>query len=257
MQNLLLTAQRHIRQNGDYMKKTTALILLITLLSIALFSCANIPADEFNMGYSGNYGYTYDGYNYASVDFRAGSDYTFATEDFTMKKGDELFYATGFITKTRESTVTVGSEEKTVTLCTVSDHAFTRAKTLSEVKVVFDTVINEECVIYYLDEPLSENPELKQNEGISLFVVMTIVFSLISVITFVSYALDKLKAKLKWWRIPENVLLALSFFGGGVGGYLAMNIFRHKTRRKLFHFVNIVGIVWQVGLLVFLAIKGI
>ena len=244
-------------KNGDYMKKTTALILLITLLSIALFSCTDIPEDEFNIGYSGSHGYTYDGYNYASIDFRAGDDHVFATEDFTMKNGDELFYATGFITKTRESTVTVGSEEKTVTLCTVSDHAFTRAKALSEIKVVFDTKITDECVIYYLDTPLSENPELKQNEGISLFVVMTIVFALISVIAFVAYTLDKLKAKLKWWRIPEKVLLLLSFFGGGIGGYLAMNLFRHKTTKKLFHFVNIIGIVWQVGLLVLLAIKGI
>ncbi|MBQ8322125.1 MAG: DUF1294 domain-containing protein [Clostridia bacterium] len=91
----------------------------------------------------------------------------------------------------------------------------------------------------------------------SIFKIALITFSAISAITFLAYALDKLKAKLKWWRISEKALLLLSFFGGGVGGYLAMNLFRHKTTRKKFHLINILGIIWQVGLLIFLVINEI
>ena len=74
----------------------------------------------------------------------------------------------------------------------------------------------------------------------------------ISFLTFLLYAADKEKAKKNAWRIPEKTLLLLSFFGGAVGGYLAMNMVRHKTRKWYFHFVNIVGLIWQIALLAYL-----
>lgn len=70
-------------------------------------------------------------------------------------------------------------------------------------------------------------------------------------VTFYAYTIDKAKAKKKAWRIPEKVLLALSFFGGAAGGYLAMNVVRHKTKKWYFHIVNILGLAWQVILLVY------
>jgi uncharacterized membrane protein YsdA (DUF1294 family) len=74
----------------------------------------------------------------------------------------------------------------------------------------------------------------------------------ISLLTFFVYAVDKQKAKKQAWRIPEKVLLGLSFFGGALGGYLAMNIVRHKTRKWYFHLINWLGLAWQVLLLVYL-----
>ncbi len=74
----------------------------------------------------------------------------------------------------------------------------------------------------------------------------------ISLITFLLYAADKRRAIKGKWRISEKKLLGFSFFGGGVGGYLAMFLTRHKTRKFKFHFVNILGILWQIGLLVYL-----
>ena len=70
--------------------------------------------------------------------------------------------------------------------------------------------------------------------------------------TFLLYALDKEKAKRKEWRISEKMLLLFSFFGGAWGGYLAMHIVRHKTRKWYFHFVHIIGLIWQTVLLVYL-----
>lgn len=73
-----------------------------------------------------------------------------------------------------------------------------------------------------------------------------------SLITFLLYAVDKKRAVDKKWRIPEKTLLSASFFGGAVGGYLAMQIVRHKTRRWYFHAVNLLGLAWQIGLLAYL-----
>ena len=82
--------------------------------------------------------------------------------------------------------------------------------------------------------------------------VYAICLACLSLVSFVFYGADKSKAKRGAWRIPEATLLSLSFFGGAIGGYLAMKTFRHKTRKWYFHFVNIVGILWQTAVLIYL-----
>ncbi len=74
-------------------------------------------------------------------------------------------------------------------------------------------------------------------------------------ITFFVYVNDKNKAKKGAWRTKEGTLLMLSLIGSGVGGYLAMLLARHKTRKWYFHFVNLIGIIWQVALLVYLFVN--
>ena len=77
-------------------------------------------------------------------------------------------------------------------------------------------------------------------------------YAIVSIVTFFSYGLDKRKAKKKRWRTPEAVLLGLGFFGGAVGALIGMNLFRHKTRHWYFWAVNLLGVVWQIGLLYWL-----
>ena len=79
-----------------------------------------------------------------------------------------------------------------------------------------------------------------------------IYLSAVSVVTFFAYAVDKGKAKREKWRVSEQALLSLSFFGGALGGYLAMYTVRHKTKKWYFHFVHIVGLIWQMALLAYL-----
>ena len=86
----------------------------------------------------------------------------------------------------------------------------------------------------------------------NLWKVYLIALAAISFVTFIVYAVDKWKAKRGVWRISEKALLLLSFFGGAAGGYLAMNLVRHKTKKWYFHFVNVVGLIWQVTLLAYL-----
>lgn len=76
--------------------------------------------------------------------------------------------------------------------------------------------------------------------------------AVVGILAFFVYTIDKIKAIKGAWRIRESVLLSLSFFGGAFGGYLAMIVARHKIRKAKFHFVNILGIVWQTALLLFL-----
>lgn len=88
-----------------------------------------------------------------------------------------------------------------------------------------------------------------------LFICLIALFSLLSLIAFCVYGADKAKAKKGAWRIPEKVLLSLSFFGGGLGGLLGMFLFRHKTNHFYFWVINILGLIWQAGIIIFIAYK--
>lgn len=61
---------------------------------------------------------------------------------------------------------------------------------------------------------------------------------IINVITFVIFGVDKYKAIRQEWRIRESTLLGLALIGGSIGGWLAMYIFHHKTKKVKF-FVGI------------------
>jgi uncharacterized membrane protein YsdA (DUF1294 family) len=55
--------------------------------------------------------------------------------------------------------------------------------------------------------------------------------ALISLLTFLVWAYDKLQARLHRRRISERTLLTLTFLGGSYGAALALLLLRHKTRK--------------------------
>lgn len=65
----------------------------------------------------------------------------------------------------------------------------------------------------------------------------------LNVVTFFVYGLDKKRAREGAWRIPEDTLLALSFFGGSLGANLGMRVFHHKTHHKSFRILNPVFLI--------------
>ncbi len=73
---------------------------------------------------------------------------------------------------------------------------------------------------------------------------------IMSVIAFILYVVDKAKAKKGAWRIPEAALLGWGFFGGAIGALIAMKTAHHKTKHWYFWVVNILGLIWQVALVV-------
>ena len=61
-----------------------------------------------------------------------------------------------------------------------------------------------------------------------------IVFLAVNLFAFALYGVDKIKAKRGAWRIPERTLLAAAWLLGGVGAWLGMRVFRHKTKHLRF-----------------------
>lgn len=55
-----------------------------------------------------------------------------------------------------------------------------------------------------------------------------------SLICMLFMGADKLRAKRGARRIPEAQLFLLACLGGGLGGWLGMYAFRHKTRHRKF-----------------------
>ena len=86
--------------------------------------------------------------------------------------------------------------------------------------------------------------------------IAIIIFAAMSLVAFVLYGADKRKAKRGQWRIPEKVLLLWSFLGGAIGGSAAMLLFRHKTKHWYFVAVNAIGVLWQIALIIFLAMTA-
>lgn len=88
-----------------------------------------------------------------------------------------------------------------------------------------------------------------------LIYVILIYFTVINVTGFVLTVSDKKKAKAGKWRVPEKTLFIVSILGGSVSVYLAMRLFRHKTKHKRFMIGIPVIIALQLALIIVLYFK--
>lgn len=66
---------------------------------------------------------------------------------------------------------------------------------------------------------------------------IAIYLGVMSLIGFVIMGIDKRKAVTGQWRISENTLLLIAIIGGGIGSFLGMQTFRHKTKKIKFKIV--------------------
>ena len=55
-----------------------------------------------------------------------------------------------------------------------------------------------------------------------------------NIIVLALYGIDKSKAKNNKWRISESTLVICALLMGGIGAFLGMRIFRHKTKHLKF-----------------------
>ncbi|MFI3252076.1 MAG: DUF1294 domain-containing protein [bacterium] len=82
-----------------------------------------------------------------------------------------------------------------------------------------------------------------------MFLYFLIYLLVLSFITFATYAADKRKAVKKQYRTKEATLLTMSFFGGALGGILAMYGIRHKNRKWYFVVTNFGGLIIHIAIL--------
>ena len=82
-----------------------------------------------------------------------------------------------------------------------------------------------------------------------------IVYLMLNVISFSLYGLDKQRARRGLWRIRESVLLAIAWLMGGVGAWLGMRLFRHKTQKRRFVISANVASVLQLALMALATIR--
>ena len=72
---------------------------------------------------------------------------------------------------------------------------------------------------------------------------------IINLIAFVLYGIDKKRAIRNECRIRELTLLWFARLGGGIGSWLGLKIFRHKTKHTKFRIVVPLWIViWSVAI---------
>jgi len=78
--------------------------------------------------------------------------------------------------------------------------------------------------------------------------IIPIFILIMSVISFIVMGYDKSQAKKHKQRVPERTLWKLAILGGGIGAYLGMQLFRHKTKHTNFR----VGFLMLLILYVFI-----
>ncbi len=79
--------------------------------------------------------------------------------------------------------------------------------------------------------------------------------AVMSLTAFAFFGLDKFKAKTNRWRIRERTLFLLAILGGGVGAFLGMQVFRHKTQHRQFVIGILAIMIVQLILIGYLWIK--
>ena len=86
--------------------------------------------------------------------------------------------------------------------------------------------------------------------------IILILYLLISLITFLLYRQDKIKAKNDEWRTPENKLHFFSLIGGWPGALIAQRRLGHKSRKQSFRVVFYITVILNVSAISFYCYSG-
>lgn len=78
---------------------------------------------------------------------------------------------------------------------------------------------------------------------------------IINIIGFIMMGVDKHKAKVNAWRIPEKSLFLASLIGGSIGTWAGMYVFRHKTKHWYFVIGMPLILILHVALGIFIFMK--
>ena len=92
------------------------------------------------------------------------------------------------------------------------------------------------------------------NINMDLIIELLILITVLQILPFLIYGIDKLFAKRGLFRIPEKALLATTFIFGIIGSIAAMMIFEHKTRKTSFRHDFTVIVFLRIFILVSLGL---
>jgi uncharacterized membrane protein YsdA (DUF1294 family)/cold shock CspA family protein len=85
---------------------------------------------------------------------------------------------------------------------------------------------------------------------------LLVLYTVVSLLTFVVYAMDKSAAKSNNWRTKERALHLFGVIGGWPGAFFAQNAFRHKSKKAEFQTVFWVTVALNVGAVLYLFTEG-
>lgn len=74
-----------------------------------------------------------------------------------------------------------------------------------------------------------------------------------NLIGFALMGIDKHRAKIHGWRIPEKVLFLWALLGGALGSTAGMYLFRHKTKHWYFRIGMPTLLLLQIALVLLIA----
>lgn len=83
-----------------------------------------------------------------------------------------------------------------------------------------------------------------------MFLIIAGYFIVLSLLALVMMKVDKTQAERRGQRIPEKNLWSVAILGGGIGAYVGMMMFRHKTRHTNFRIGFLVLAVLDAAALV-------
>lgn len=73
------------------------------------------------------------------------------------------------------------------------------------------------------------------NQSLSgIQIILLSALLMMNVYTFILFYIDKQRAIKHRYRISEKQLLICSFLFGGIGAWVSMGMFRHKTQKLIF-----------------------
>jgi len=80
-------------------------------------------------------------------------------------------------------------------------------------------------------------------------VILLTYLLIINIIAFIMYGVDKKRSRRNEYRVSESSLLWTARLGGGVGSWLGIKLFRHKTKHTRFRIIVPLWIViWVVAI---------
>ena len=82
-----------------------------------------------------------------------------------------------------------------------------------------------------------------------LYLYVLIVYTIMSIVTYIIYSIDKSRAINDEYRISEQILHILSLIGGWIGALLAQQRLRHKNKKISFQIVFWITVILHISML--------